>query len=125
MGFGKRLAQAREGKLSQQQLAERLHKDQSTIAKWETEERQPRNLNAVAEKIARELGVSASWLLTGTGDGPGAERPAPPATVSLDRSVLVECLEEYFQILERRRPNWDAHRKAIEFVEIYGRELGV
>lgn len=70
-GYGARLTQAREASgLSQEQLAAKLGTYQPQIAGWEAELRPPTARYLVA--IARELHVSADWLLgLSTRGGPG------------------------------------------------------
>lgn len=91
MGFGKRLAQAREAAgMTQGVLAEEIGVSQSTVGKWETEERDPRGLQNIAEKAAAALSVTKvtkMWLLTGEGGGPQArpEMAAKPFPADIQR----------------------------------------
>ena len=66
MLFGERLRQLREGKYSQEELAEKLNVHNNTISKWETGKQEPR-AQKVAE-LARLLGTSTAYLLGDTDD---------------------------------------------------------
>lgn len=69
--LGDRLAGAREAAgLHQKELAARLGVKHATLRKWEDDLAEPR-ANRL-QMLAGMLGVSLSWLLTGTGDGPEA-----------------------------------------------------
>jgi transcriptional regulator with XRE-family HTH domain len=69
MEWWQRIAFAREAAgLTQDALAKLLNADQSTVAKYETGEREPRL--AVIEIIAKATGVSPCWIAFGIGGGP-------------------------------------------------------
>ena len=69
MIFGERLKQLREGKYSQEELADMLHVHNNTISKWENGSQEPR-AKKVAE-LAQILGTTPSYLLGDT-DNPDA-----------------------------------------------------
>ena len=64
MGLGERLKKLREGKYSQEQLAELLHVHSNTISKWENGTQEPR-LKRVQE-LAQLLDTTTNYLLEGT-----------------------------------------------------------
>ena len=64
MTFGERLRRLREGKYSQEELAEMLNVNNNTISKWETGAQEPR-AKKVAE-LAQILGTTPSYLLGDT-----------------------------------------------------------
>ena len=64
MIFGERLKQLREGKYSQEELADMLHVHNNTISKWENGSQEPR-AKKVAE-LAQILGTTPSYLLGDT-----------------------------------------------------------
>ena len=73
-GYGERLRQARDrAGLTMERLSQLLgYASRSSIAELESEHR---TLDlALAETTARVLGVSATWLAFGAGDGPGGGR---------------------------------------------------
>ena len=61
MTFGERLRQLREGKYTQEELAEMMNVNNNTISKWETGAQEPR-AKRVAE-LAHILGTTPSYLL--------------------------------------------------------------
>lgn len=69
MIFGERLRHLREGKYSQEDLADMLNVHSNTISKWETGAQEPR-AKKVAE-LARILGTTPAYLLGDT-DNPDA-----------------------------------------------------
>ena len=70
--FGDRLAAAREAAgLDQSALAEQLGVQVDTVDAWENDLREPR-ANRV-QILSGLLGVTLTWLLTGTGEGPSAD----------------------------------------------------
>lgn len=77
--LGKRIAQARKGKLTQQSLAEELNTSQGTIASWETGKNEP-NLKTL-ERIAHVTEVDPAWLAFG--------RTQTSAIVDGDRYVSI------------------------------------
>lgn len=79
---------------------------------------------AVRAKLARLFGYSSTDELFGAAIDEG-QSPSSDAPPHLDRSVLARCLEKYFELLDDARPDWDAKRKAAEFIDIYHRELGL
>ena len=66
MIFGERLKKLREGKFSQEQLAELLHVHNNTISKWENGVQEPR-AKRIAE-LARILSTTTAYLLGDTDD---------------------------------------------------------
>jgi len=69
MKWNERIAAARLAKgLTQTQLGERVNSTQSTIAKYETGERQPSF--AKIERIAKETDTTPEWLAFGVGNAP-------------------------------------------------------
>ena len=84
--FGDRLAGAREAAgLSQAALAGKLGVKRTTVEAWEHDLKEPR-ANRLS-MLAGVLGVSMSWLLTGTGDGP--EQPVDGAELDQDVADLL------------------------------------
>ena len=73
MTFGERLKLLREGKYSQEELANMLNVHSVTISKWENNVQEPR-ANKVAE-LARILGTTTAYLLGDT-DNPSQEKSA-------------------------------------------------
>ena len=78
MIFGERLKHLREGRYSQEDLAEKLKVHNNTISKWENGTQEPR-AKKVAE-LARVLGTTTAYLLGDT-DNPEAESVLPPPSV--------------------------------------------
>src|SRR5918999_5486544 len=91
-GFGELLRSYREHapsdqnrRVTQQQLAERIGRDPTTLSRWETEERLPTQEDI--EKLAQALGLS-QWQqdrLRETAGYPvadGGKTPSPPTDVS-------------------------------------------
>ena len=78
MIFGERLKHLREGRYSQEDLAEKLNVHNNTISKWENGSQEPRAKN-VAE-LARILGTTTAYLLGDT-DSPEAELPPQKASI--------------------------------------------
>ena len=82
--IGQRLKQAREAtELTQTELAQAAHVDQSTLAHWERGKTKPS-----PEKVALMapvLGVSEEWLLYGRGRGPGMAEARGGARSADDR----------------------------------------
>jgi len=88
--FGDRLAAARESAgMDQEMLAKRLGVKLVTLRRWEEDAAEPR-ANKLS-MIAGLLGVSMTWLITGTGegvDGPDAVEPFADS-----RALLTELRE--------------------------------
>lgn len=83
--FGRRLREARKERgLTQGQLARTLGMSQGTLSELEREAYS----STRGADLARELGVRAEWLLSGTGPkheaGTAAAPPPPPMLVSED-----------------------------------------
>ena len=96
--FGDRLAGAREAAgLKQVDLAEQLGVQPDSVEAWENDLREPR-ANRL-QMLSGLLGVSLSWLLTGTGDGPDidtqeAEIPMAASDILADiRKLRVEMAQ--------------------------------
>ena len=86
--FGDRLAAARElAGLSQEELAGQLGVKLKSLRDWENDVNDPR-ANRL-QMLSGILNVSISWLLTGTGEGLGAETPDLS-----DRARLTEIVSE-------------------------------
>lgn len=109
--FGDRLAAAREAaRLSQKELAQRVGVKSSTMRGWEEDLSEPR-ANRLSI-LAGILGVSLSWLLTGTGEGLDApeeqEQMAPDMTMLLTdlravRAQMAQSNERLAQLEKRLR----------------------
>lgn len=79
--FGDRLAAARGAQgMTQKALARRLGVSLKTLEGWENDLREPR-ANRL-QMLAGVLDVSISWLLTGEGQGVGADSEAGPVRMS-------------------------------------------
>lgn len=74
MIFGERLKGLREGKFSQEQLADLLHVHNNTISKWENGTQEPRTKRVT--ELARILGTTTAYLL-GTSDNPSTQEEMP------------------------------------------------
>ena len=74
MLFGERLKQLREGKYSQEELAEKLNVNNNTISKWETGQQEPRARKV--RELAEILGTTPSYLL-GDNDEPSRSPVVP------------------------------------------------
>lgn len=62
--MGERLAKARKhADLTQDEMADKLGVSHSTVAKWELDKSQPRNMLHLLKKWAELTGVSELWLL--------------------------------------------------------------
>ncbi len=81
MTFGERLRRLREGRYSQEELANMLGVHSVTISKWETMGREPNAKNV--EGLAQILGTTTAYLLGDTDDpsagyrGTELSTPAP------------------------------------------------
>ena len=74
MVFGERLRQLREGKYSQEELADILNVNNNTISKWENGIQEPHSKRV--SELARVLGTTPAYLLGDT-DNPDANAPEP------------------------------------------------
>ena len=90
MIFGKRLKQLREGRFSQEELAELLHVHNNTISKWENGLQEPRT-KRIAE-LARILNTTSAYLLGDT-DNPSSE--AAPQVNSLISHTKQQSSKEH------------------------------
>ena len=81
MVFGERLKRLREGKYSQEELANKLHVHNVTISKWESGTQEPRS-KRVAE-LAKILGTTTEYLLGDTDDPTMNTAPKALPTVPL------------------------------------------
>ena len=87
--FGDRLAAAREQSgLNQRQLADRLGVKTATIIAWEDDRKEPRANRLTM--LSGILGISLSWLMTGTGEGPDT----PDDADNGDRLSVVDLLAQ-------------------------------
>lgn len=65
--FGERLAKARkDAGFTQKQMAYELDVSEATIAKWETDGGQPRDLFGIVEKWSDLTGIREDWLIFGS-----------------------------------------------------------
>ena len=90
MVFGERLKHLREGRYTQEDLADILKVNNNTISKWENGSQEPR-AKKVAE-LARILGTTPAYLLGDT-DDPGKESELPkvlPEIKSGGKSLVYE-----------------------------------
>ena len=103
MSFGKRLAEARSDLgWSQAALAEKFHKSQSTVAKWENGTRTPQDVLDRGLFYAEILGVSPVWLLQGTGPKKvSTEMSRNLRYFKMLESLAKEDREAFFQMIER------------------------
>lgn len=102
MVFGERLKQLREGKYTQEELAEKMNVHNITISKWENGIQEPHSKRVT--ELARILGTSTAYLLGDT-DNPAPdegvnahvrqqstqERNTNMATITLDNGKKVEA----------------------------------
>ena len=93
MVFGERLKHLREGRYSQEDLAEKLNVNNNTISKWENGSQEPRPKN-VAE-LARVLGTTAAYLLGDTDNpDPAAQRVnSEQSNVAYRRNLEMDSTE--------------------------------
>lgn len=85
MSFGARLKEARKARgLTSTDLGARAGMDNSAISRWENGQRAPRGV--FVSRLARELGVTERWLLTGEG-------PREPGPVQLDTPIGAAALD--------------------------------
>ena len=94
MVFGERLKHLREGRYSQEDLAEKLNVHNNTISKWENGLQEPR-AKKVAE-LARILGTTPAYLLGDT-DNPEnnanlskAQYEMPPEVKNVGKTLVYE-----------------------------------
>lgn len=78
MSIGERLRKLREGKYTQEELAEKMKVHSITISKWETGAQIPHG-SRISE-LARVLGTTPAYLLGDT-DNPQADSDSPKASV--------------------------------------------
>ena len=83
MIFGERLKQLREGKFSQEELAELLNVHNNTISKWENGTQEPRTKRV--SELANILGTSTAYLL-GETDNPSANNDEISPNPSISRT---------------------------------------
>ncbi len=84
MTFGDRLRRLREGKYSQEELADLLHVNNNTISKWENGAQAPHSKRV--SELARILGTTTEYLL---GDTESPYPPASPIGVKKENNSLV------------------------------------
>ena len=90
MVFGERLKHLREGRYTQEELAEKMNVHSITISKWETGAQTPHG-SRISE-LARVLGTTPAYLLGDT-DDPGKESELPkvlPEIKSGGKSLVYE-----------------------------------
>lgn len=76
--LGQRIKEAREAaEISQQELAERLHINYTTLSKYENDHRVPDA--ELLSRLANEVRSDPAWLLSGLGSGAGGVGEAVPA----------------------------------------------
>lgn len=100
--IGQRIREARESlRLTQQQLADRLGVDQSTVSGWERDDKR-RPARDLMPVVARALGRTTAWLegreaeLADRGrdyDGPETNEPRGNAPESIDTALLTEVIQ--------------------------------
>ena len=100
MILGERLKKLREGKYSQEDIANMLHVHNNTISKWENGIQEPR-ANRV-KKLAKILGTTSAYLLGDT-DNPLLEQPLlenntkTPTSPSNNGMLVYEANGERFE----------------------------
>jgi transcriptional regulator with XRE-family HTH domain len=81
--FGERLAKARDDRgLTQEEMAREFKVGHATIAKWENNHSQPRNLFEVVAKWSEITDVDSGWLLI----GPDRESKKPESLTRRNRN---------------------------------------
>lgn len=115
--FGIRLKQARKNKrLTQNEVADQLGIDFTTVSKYENDKSQPDN--ETLREIAVLYDVSLDWLITGqTAPQMAANRiwvnGQPDELTDAEALYLLESLEMY-RLLQAKRKKEQAKRKAAE-----------
>ena len=111
-GVGARLKRAREARgLSQVVLASRAGVDQTTVSKTERGKLHPEE--GTLGRLADALGVTVSWLSTGTGNGPAApSEDSQTRRIAAPPALFEEALETAFDKARGHRlADVDALRK--------------
>ncbi|MGR3485681.1 MAG: helix-turn-helix domain-containing protein [Paracoccaceae bacterium] len=100
--FGDRLAAAREASgLSQKGLARNLGVKTALLRAWEEDRSEPRASRLSI--LSGMLGVSLSWLMTGTGEGPTEEvEPVEEASEDIELVAELRALSAQAAELSRR-----------------------
>ena len=75
MVFGERLRELREGRYSQEELAEKMNVHSNTISKWETGAQEPHSKRV--RELAQILGTTPGYLLGNTDNPDKDSAPAP------------------------------------------------
>ena len=102
MSIGERLRTLRQGKYSQEQLAEILNVHSITVSKWETDKWHPRGENLV--RLAQVLGTTPEYLQGET------DNPAPtaqinqkeaeyPLNLNMDLNNMLHFKSETFELI--------------------------
>jgi len=115
--FGIRLKQARKNKrLTQNEVADQLGIDFTTVSKYENDKSQPDN--ETLRELAGLYEVSLDWLLTGQAASAIAANRIwvngqPEELTDAEAVYLLESLEMY-RLLQAKRKKENAKRKAAE-----------
>lgn len=91
MVFGERLRKLREGKYTQEELAEKMNVHNITISKWENGAQYPHS-NRISE-LAQILGTTPAYLLGDT-DNPESNANLPkaqPESKPAENALIWEC----------------------------------
>ncbi len=109
MTFGERLKQSRNRKqMTQEQVAQRIGIDFTTISKYENDRSQPDN--EVLQKLAQLYGVSIDWLLVGSLNEPGDKKKisrliidGEPEELTADEAGHLKDSLEMYRLLKEKR----------------------
>ncbi|MBU7318209.1 helix-turn-helix domain-containing protein [Paenibacillus oleatilyticus] len=109
MTFGERLKQSRNRKqMTQEQVAQKIGIDFTTISKYENDRSQPDN--EVLQKLAQLYGVSIDWLLVGSLNEPGDKKKinrliinGEPEELTTDEAGHLKDSLEMYRLLKEKR----------------------